>query len=537
MQLRSGMFFSKILLMETPKALMKKRYAVAGASAAVFYFLVHGYRFFNPLFSGDALLMIYQNDAAWQIALGRFAQGALVFLRGGITSPFLISLLAVLWTALAVCFAADLLQIKSISALVLNGAIMGVSPAMISANANFLPWVDFYALALFLAVLGVWLVRKGKLLFVTAGILALCGCMAIYQAYICVAIGLFMIGILMELLEKTSFTQSIKKILTAAGSLFAAALLYYLVWKVFQKVFHIWTSDSYNGLATVGDYSQLSVFSVLGLTYRNVWLYFWEPLRFITMTFREKDLSLLWVFLLRAANLAVPALILYFLFRLWLKKQSAAWSVALQLLILLLFPFGINFVCFLSKGMEHSLMTYAFCLVYLLAAALWERWRAEAPDKKQPGNAGKTAEPLIVPLILIMSVQLWAGIVYANQVYLKKQAQEEAARSLMTRILCEIESADGYVPGVTPVAFTGSFETSPYIEPLTDFRELLPWGTGQTALTYIGTDFAYLKYFENMRMNLTRVDASDVRVQAMPAYPLRGSVAMVDDVVVVKISD
>ncbi|MBR1471830.1 MAG: glucosyltransferase domain-containing protein, partial [Lachnospiraceae bacterium] len=176
---------------------MKKRYAVAGASAAVFYFLVHGYRFFNPLFSGDALLMIYQNDAAWQIALGRFAQGALVFLRGGITSPFLISLLAVLWTALAVCFAADLLQIKSISALVLNGAIMGVSPAMISANANFLPWVDFYALALFLAVLGVWLVRKGKLLFVTAGILALCGCMAIYQAYICVAIGLFMIGILM----------------------------------------------------------------------------------------------------------------------------------------------------------------------------------------------------------------------------------------------------------------------------------------------------------------------------------------------------
>jgi hypothetical protein len=107
----------------------------------------------------------------------------------------------------------------------------------------------------------------------------------------------------------------------------------------------------------------------------------------------------------------------------------------------------------------------------------------------------------------------------------------------MSRIETDITHAQGYIPGETPVAFTGSFETSPYIKAQEAFSTLQTWGTAQTALSYIGTDYAYLGYFENMKMNLTRVDAQDERVKEMPCYPVEGSVAYIDGILVVKISD
>ena len=526
-------------------------YIVAALSATVFYFLVNGYRFFNSLFSGDALLMIYQNDAAWQIALGRVGQPFLVFLRGGITSPFLISILAAGWIACAVVITVHLLRLKNYGSIVLTAAVMASHISLIAANANFLPWVDFYAFALFLAVFGVWLIRRKRIRSMIAGVVSLAFCLSVYQAYICVAIGLFMILLLLDLTEETTWKAFLKKSLLSAGALFAGALVYVVFWKVIQKSLHIWTADSYNGLASVGDYSKLSVGTVLGLTYRNVFSYFWDPISFITMTFREKDMSIVWVWLQRIGNVLLIAAVIVLLRRLNRRTQTAVWQKVFQTLLLVVFPLGINFVCFLSQGMEHSLMTYAFCLVPVLAVALTDRQMPEQgsfielpPEKEASISLTKRlaerimrCTPAFLLLAAILGMQIWCHIVYANQVYLQKQAQERAAQSLMSRIETDITHAQGYIPGETPVAFTGSFETSPYIKAQEAFSTLQTWGTAQTALSYIGTDYAYLNYFENMKMNLTRVDAQDERVKEMPCYPVEGSVIYIDDILVVKISD
>ncbi len=538
-------------LKRTSRNKLNTSYLLAALSSMVFYFLVNGYRLFNSLFSGDALLMIYQNDAAWQIALGRVGQPFLVFLRGGITAPFLISALAAGWIAASVVFTVNLLRLKNYVSIVLTAAVMSCHISLIAANANFLPWVDFYAFALFLAVFGVWLIRRQKRFTCIAGAVALAFCLSVYQAYICVAIGLFMIRLLLDLLEEISLRSFFKKSIMAIGALLAGAILYVVFWKVIQKSLHIWTADSYNGLASVGDYSKLSIGTVLRLTYGNVAGYFWNPLQFITMTFREKNLSLLWTWGLRIGNLLMIAALIVLLLRLNRKKQTAAWQKAMQCLLLMLFPLGINFVCFLSQGMEHSLMTYAFCLVPVLAVALTDRQipdpesRIEMPPEKEAALSVsarvadhlKRCTPALLLMIVILGLQTWTHMVYANQVYLQKEAQERAAQSLMSRIETDIEHTQGYIPGETPVAFTGSFETSPYIKAPDALAELQTWGTAQTALSYIGTDYAYLGYFENMKMNRTRVDAQDERIQDMPCYPVEGSVAYIDGILVVKISD
>ena len=117
---------------------IKKEQITAAVSAAVFYCLTNGYRFFHTSFSGDALLMIHQSDAAWQISLGRFVEPFLILLRGGITAPFLISALALIWISLASAITVTSLELKHPISLILTGGIMAATPAFIAMNAGFL---------------------------------------------------------------------------------------------------------------------------------------------------------------------------------------------------------------------------------------------------------------------------------------------------------------------------------------------------------------------------------------------------------------
>jgi len=107
----------------------------------------------------------------------------------------------------------------------------------------------------------------------------------------------------------------------------------------------------------------------------------------------------------------------------------------------------------------------------------------------------------------------------------------------MTRILHDIEAAEGYVPGVTPVAFSGSFEDSPYVGETEAFAAILTYGMGNTSLLYEGTEEAYLTYILNANINFTEISKEDEAVTEMPLYPAAGSVAYVEGVLVIKISD
>ena len=119
---------------------------------------------------------------------------------------------------------------------------------------------------------------------------------------------------------------------------------------------------------------------------------------------------------------------------------------------------------------------------------------------------------------------------------MKKSLQESAAQTLMNRIVHDIESMDGYVAGQTPVAFCGSFERTDYTRHIEHLEDILPYGMGKTSLIYEGVEYAYMKYMMNVNMNLIRIAGDNETVIQMPTYPNKGSVAVVDGVIVVKIS-
>lgn len=512
----------------------KDLFIVALLSTALFYIAAHGHRFTNAMFSGDSLYNVYQNDSAWQIALGRFMQPILTFLRGGIESPFLICVLAVAFMVLSVFLMVDFLQLRRVVSIVAVAAMMTCNITVLTTNATFLSWSDYYSIALFLAVLSVWFMKKDKLLFYALGAISLSLSMGIYQAYLCVAIAMVMMYFLFQMLEKPTLKDTCIRLVKYLLTFLAAAVIYYVIWKVFQKVFNIWTAENYNGLSSVGDYSDTTIGAVLATTYQKVFQFFYEPYVFITMPFRGESLSIVWVYILRFCNLLAVLLLLLALVIKNLRSKTNLWHRLMQVAILLCFPFGINFVCFISKGMEHTLMIYAFCMVYVLAIKVTEGCQSE---EVVAWSFKKVSKSWIVALA-VLAIITWSNIVYSNQVYLKKDLQDKATLSLMTRIVYEIESMEGYVAGETPVSFYGSFaaDTS-CITVLEAFKDLNPYGMGKSPLLYVGTDYAYLTYILNVNMNLVRINDTDGTIKQMPVYPAEGSVAYVDGTVVVKVSE
>ncbi|MBQ7934279.1 MAG: glucosyltransferase domain-containing protein [Lachnospiraceae bacterium] len=511
----------------------KEKFLAAFGFTALFFVLAHGYRFMNTAFSGDSLITVYQNDAAWEIALGRFVQPILIMLRGSLESSYLICVISLFFMGLSVYLVVDFLEIKRLVSVIAVSAVMTCNVTVTATNATYIGYADLYFIALFLAVAGVWLIHKSKPLYIIVGAFTLGMSMGTYQAYICVSIGLVMIYYIFRMQKGPEFKSIVSSVLKYFFAFLGAAVIYIAVWKLFQNVFGIWTADSYNGLSDIGDYSTVSLWTVIADTYGNVLRYFWEVASFATVSFRGIDLSIFWVYIQRFCNVAVCVITVVLLIGLNLKRNTALWHRLLQVLIILVFPLGINFVSLLTKGMQHTLMMYAFGLVYILAVKAAD----DMEPKEQCEVSVRPVTVFRVGVLGLLAVLTWANIVYSNQVYLKKELQDKATLSRLTRIVQEIETLEGYIPGQTPVAFYGSFERNPYIAQPEAFKDILPLGMGKTSLTYEGTYHPYLKYIMNVEMLTTQMSDRDERVQQMPCYPERGSIMYVDGTVVVKISE
>lgn len=171
----------------------------------IFLVLIHGYRYFSPLYSHDSLAFSAQTDAAWKISLGRFMQPIYWKFRGQIAAPYIIGMLTYVWLTLSVYGVSDLLNIRSgVAQFLLAGSMTG-SLALVSSNAAYIHESDTFMLALFLSVLAAWICLKSrkKLKIITPVLLMIS--VALYQAYIQVYVVLVMIWAIMQILERGGY--------------------------------------------------------------------------------------------------------------------------------------------------------------------------------------------------------------------------------------------------------------------------------------------------------------------------------------------
>ena len=508
----------------------REQFKTSMITAFIMIFCVHGYRFLNLLNSHDSMLNIIQDDVYWQRSLGRFMQPLVMALRGSVCAPWLLCLCSAIFMGISVFLVSIILQIKEKSVLLMLAGIMISNVVMTAAYAAYLPWVDVYAIALFLSLLGVLLCNQKSLMLNTCGCMCMAFSMGFYQAYICVAIGMMMILSLICLQNEEQWRDSLKKIVRFVICLAIAGGVYYLISQIVCTLHHVTPSNTYNGLNSIGDFSNVSIIDLIIGAYKEFFAFLRYPNTFSSIILMSIKVMDAWEILLFCMNIVVCIIIVLGIIRHNILKKSKWWNFLLQMLIIILFPLGVNFVYVMSKGMEHMLMIYAFILLYVLAFVVVRANIVILPEKKIAKSYGYI---LLIPILLLV----WNNLVFSNQIYYKVHLQQESVQSTMTKILYEIEHMESYEYGATPVAFVGNLNNSDYVMNPEYFSDLSVIGVGISPISYSGVEASYLKYYLNNKINVVNISPSVDEVAKMPNYPAKGSICEIDGVIVVKFSD
>lgn len=497
--------------MKTPE--LRRTALLALCATAAFSFAAHGFLFANEFFSHDSVsyFTYATGTPAFYAGIGRFVIPLYESIKGDVAAPWLIGLLFILWMTLAAVLVTELLEIRSRSGMVLACGLLCTNLALTLTGATYVYCMDEYAFALCAAAAAAWCFARGRW-WMPAGLGALVISLAVYQPYFTVAAALCML----EILRRTAAGENAKKLLLAGirylALLAVGFVLYYAAWTGVCAVLGVAkrrVEESVLG-GGVGEILRLLVRAnvdyVRGLFDGSGVLGWFLPLLHVLLL-----AALLWRLVMLLTDGALP----------WGNK-------VLLVLLTCLLPTALNSAAILMAGNETQLMTFGGELLYLL------------PLMGREPNARRSWKPLLqTALAVVLCGVLWQHVVYANQAYMKKDLDKNATLVLAARVLDRIEETEGYVPGETPVAFVGRLDDNETLnrgrEAFADLDHTVGLWSDYAATYNLGR---YLTDYLNAPLAWdTETDFSArAEVQAMPAFPAAGSVAMVDGTVVVKLS-
>lgn len=500
----------------------------------VFTFLwglaAHGYMLLSSSISHDSLNEFLATSAVqeWKISLGRIFMPALYFIRGQVSAPWWIGLISITSIGIAVFLAVQIFDIREKWMICLTAGIFTVNLTVTALTATYIHDMDCDMLALLFSVLAVycWKNYKRGWLYGSVPLMLTLG---LYQSYISMTIVLIVICCILWLLEGKSFRTVLTEGLKGIAMLVCGGVLYLCALKcaaIFAGV--ALSTNSNNSLTRILTLTPIKLLQMM----IEAWLITVKRLLVLPSLYPSKLSFLIQLALFGGSVLTV-------LVRLC--GRAIGWPEKILTLVLLAFlPLGANVSHVLSVGISHDLMYYAMWMVYLLALLLTRdllTWENRGKGKLKVYIRGFSA--------FLVAAVLWGNVQVANSVYMGKRIVEEANHSLFTRIVYRMEQCEDYLPGTTPVVLIGH----PGEEILTQLPEQIrrydmvqestadPYVIGAPLSSY------YQSYFQNVLLNPAIIAPDDRKealaqrqdVQQMPAYPAAGSIAMVEDVLVVKL--
>lgn len=498
----------------------------------IFMALLHGYRYVSLGFSHDSLAFAWQPDLEWQISLGRYMQPFYWWIiRGRIAAPFIVGVLSYGYMVGSVYGVASLLDLKAKTTLFLLAGLMCGSLAFIALDATYSHTADVYMLALMLNIAAAWLCLRGKrrVPSVLAAVVLLVISTGLYQAYLQVFTALTMVWALLRLLktDDRAIPEAVARCAQSFLALMLAMALFFVGYYVVMAVTGVEAVSKANSIGGMKVLSGAALVDMVKTTWKM-------PLRQLgRLQGRIAPLARM----LTAVVLMTGAAATIFTAR---RSRVSAWQALGMAVLVLLLPFGMNWICLFCSGAVHDLMRYAYIVPLLAALAANERaWNlALADEGKQIGKKTRAAA-CVLPLAVL--TLLFDRGIYANQIYLKKDLEYDATLSVMTRVVDRIEQVEGYIPGETPVEFLGDILRSQLTMTRPAFAHLgsLTGTEENYAITYADTFWMYLEDvmgYPIKRFRETKNEEQERVTDDMPCFPDKDSVQMVDGVVFVKLA-
>lgn len=501
----------------------KKNILFCLISTFIIGFIAHGYMFFSNAISHDSLNEFVYNSA-WKNSLGRiFAPIFVKVVRGDVIIPFFIGLLGLLFIGLSVYLVAKTFNIKNEKLIVLISCIMTVNVSNTATIATYLGDFDVNMLGLFFACLAVYLCTQYKKGYLY-GIIPVCLCIGFYQSLISITISLLIIYYVIELINgknnKVVLINGLKSILM----IILGSVLYFITLKVYLLILGVsLNSGGYNSLTNISD---LSLKGIIVSVY-DTYLVTIKDIVMPSMTLPNK-ISLIITFMFY-----IVPFILFLKNYLFNKKYNLVNKIYVIILLAIL-PIGMNISRILCGNMSHDLMHYAFIFSYLFVIMVIG-WFI---DNKYLNN--KMLKYLPTYIVILLSIITMYNIKTSNTVYLLKDYTKEANIAYYTRVLDDIEKNEDYNSD-TEVLFVGrpkAIEVDKYFNCVNDITGANQNGhaLGSALPSY------YQNYFKYVMLNPIKILAreksdeliNNKKVIDMPAYPEKGSIQLIDGVLVVK---
>ena len=502
----------------------KKQLSFAMAATFFWGLLAHAYRFLNGNFCHDSLSefhgAIYGNDH--KIELGRIITPPYRDLfRSDVTLPWLIGVLSLVWIGLAIFLLVQIFRMENKKLVFLAAGIFTVNISVSATVATYIHDLDCYMFSMLCAVSAVWLWQERKWGWLPGAVM-LTVSLGMYQSFLFTAVTLVMFRCILWLMEGESFATVLRRGLKAIGMILLGGIGYWVGLKVSTRLTGIaLTSGGYNSLDTMKSITAETFLPLLAQTYRDCFTRLWSAHSTYPAVI---------------VKIATAVLIVVSLAALGYSLKRMRWKEAFLLLTLTaLLPLGANMIYVLTCGGSHDLMVYSIWLLWFfpLLLADWMFHKVKMP-------IGSWQKHLAMVMVTVL---LYGSAVFANGMYLKKELEQNACLSLMTRVAARMEQTEAYIPGETPVVFYGTPELlNDTVPGMSDYTTVVGMAYGSPLCVPIRVMYqAYFDYILNTPVELADEDQWDIiyaseEMRAMPAYPQAGSVVMQDGVLVVKLA-
>ena len=485
--------------------------------SALFGFLAYTFSFTNKLVNHDEVFALFSKGAT--VDFGRWGLGLLDAVFPNLSMPWIYGVFSLFFLSVAICLILRIFSIRSkLLQVLLSGCVM-VFPSQIGVF-GYMFTSSCYALSFLLAVLAVWLLHWNP----KRGLIPALGCLvfsvSIYQAYISIAAGLLVLILIQRLLKGDKLSPVILSGLFYVGFLILSLGIYYVATQVFLKLLHVEMSDSAGGNVS---FSLLSLPANIALAYESFLRYFTEGFR-----------GLLPTGLSRVVNIAclTAALILLVLWSFSQKKKEPGRYLLLAALTALL-PLAVNCMyLFTIPDSIHTLVLYGFLCVYVFTAIA-------ADFCLSSGTESLVKSVLLNVITVSMAVTILINTYVANAAGLNLHLRYENAYAFYTSLTAQIKSMPEFGED-TKLAILGTYQEPEFygerfscLNELTGVKGFLPDSYSRER---------FLEYYLGFPVPApseeeTAAILASPEYAEMPSYPYYGSVRLMGDTIVVKLSD
>ena len=479
----------------------------------------HIYKITNWLPNWDSLVFRY--DSQNMVALGRWFLPVVCSFSSFYDLPFLNGITAIVFHAFAAVCICKMFNVRKKITAVLTGAVIVSFPTVTSVMMyNYV--ADGYSIAFFLSTLAAFYMTKQKPKYLLSAVLIALST-GIYQAYITVTVMLVLLHLTDEMIFKNaSLKDVLKKTLNMLLSGVLGLALYGIILKAILGVFSVELLD-YQGVSATASLSGIDLLASL-YTIKETFIRCFFDLSGGVNVYVALNCFVLIFTLLYYIKCVIKN-------KLYKKPASLIMVVIFGVMLIL----GAGALAFVNPGVDyHNLMLMGYCVFYFFFLFIYER----GEENKETHSAVKCWTVLITAVMIISN-----QIVISNVSYHKAQIAYEKSYGVLIRIADRIDRTPGsedcdkiLVIGALDGSEAYSVNLTPHITGITDGYIIRADDetVGQSVVTaslndYCGKNYDFVSGEEKLRIT-QRED-----VKAMKKWPHEDCVAIIDDIVVIKL--